>query len=482
MGNGPMHVLIVWPLSYLGRRLTRDLLGHDEVRLRLLVKDARQMNEIAHYDAEIVEGDALDDELLRRVVEGIDVAYYPLRFLGAGSELAELGSEFAHRFLDACIAAGVKRIVYLGFPSSGATGNDFLDTMDAVGKTLCSSPDRIQTVWLRAGLIIGSGSVLFEVLQNLVHKSPVLIIPRWMQTEVSVIGVADLLRYLVQAKDEDLQGTLIADIGMQPISVREMLQTTSRVMGLKRLFVPIPLEARRLFSVILMLTSPFSYAISSLLIRVLQTAQRAPATVQQQASHCFRGIAPIPFETAVERAIDAIGRGQVLSRWTDSLAGISYADDEQELNSSLFRDIKTQSFGDTAKHKIFQAVTSIGGRRGWFSFDILWRIRGILDKLSGGFGTSVGRRVESELRVGDLLDVWRVVDLQEDRRLLLEAQMKVFGRAWLEFRIEGNTLIQTAYHYPRGLMGRLYWYAMLPFHAFIFKDMLESIIKRARTL
>jgi uncharacterized protein YbjT (DUF2867 family) len=483
MGDRHVNVLVAWPGSYIGRRLTRDLLGHDDLRIRLLVKDARWVNEFAHHAVEIVEGDALNDEALRRAVTGIDVAYFPVRFLGTDRKFGEVSRAFAQSFKDSCIEAGVKRIVYLGFPDRGETGNEFLDTMEDVGMILCSSPERIQTVWLRAGFVIGSGSVLFEVLRNLVQKSPILIVPRWMETKVSTIGIADLLKYLVLAIDVDAQESIVVDIGLHPISVREMLLVTSRVMGLKRVIVTLPVEARRLSSLVLMFSSPLSFAVASLFIRILQTVKRAStSTVQANAPRYFQGISPLPFEVAVEKAIDAIMREQVFSRWTDSLTGISYAEDERDLSKSVFRDSKTKCFGDTPKHKIFRAIVSIGGRRGWFSFDILWRVRGFLDKLSGGFGTSVGRRVESELRVGDLLDVWKVVDIQEDRRLLLEAQMKVFGKAWLEFRIEGDNLVQTAYHYPRGLMGRFYWYSMLPFHAFIFRDMIESIIQRARTL
>lgn len=483
MGNRQMNVLVAWPGSYIGRRLTRELLEHDDVHIRLLVKDARRVSEFRHHFLQVMEGDALNDEALRRATMEIDVAYFPVRFLGTDREFGKFSRAFAQRFRDACIEARVKRIVYLGVPGMGNTGNEFVDTTEDVGRILSSYPEKIQTVWLRAGFVIGSGSVLFEVLQNLVQKSPILIVPRWMETKVSFIGMADLLKYLVQAKDVDVRGPFVVDIGLQSMSVREMLLVTSQVMGLKRIFVSIPVEAHWLSSLVLMLMSPFSFALSSLFIRILQMAERAPIhTVQGNAPHYFQGISPTPFETAVEKAIDAIGRERVFSRWTDSLAGLSSAEGEQELSRSLFRDIKTKSFGDTPKHKIFLAVTSIGGRQGWFSFDILWRIRGLLDKLSGGFGASVGRRVESELRVGDLLDVWKVVDLQEDQRLLLEAHMKVFGRAWLEFRIEGDTLVQTAYHYPRGLMGRFYWYSMLPFHVFIFKDMIESIIQRARTL
>lgn len=483
MVDGQLKVLVVWPGSYVGRRLTREFLGHMDVRLRLLVKDARQMSEVVHGDVEVVEGDALHDELLARAVEGINVAYFPLRFLGTDSHFGELSRAFAQKFLDACVAAGVKRIIYLGFPSMGSTGNEFVDTMDDVGRILSSEPRMIETVCLKAGFVIGSGSILFEVLRNLVQKSPILVIPRWMETKVSTIGIADLLKYLVLARNCDMRGSKVVDIGLHTMSVREMLVATARVMGLTRIVVPIPFEARRLSSIILMLTSPFPFSLASLLIGILKTGTREqiPKTLKNEPRR-FQGISPIPFEMAIERAIDAIAREQVLSRWTDSVAGISYADDEQELGKSVFRDIKTRHFGDTHVQKIFQAVTSIGGQRGWFSFDILWRIRGFLDKMTGGFGTSVGRRGESELRIGDLLDVWKVVDLQENRRLLLEAQMKVFGRAWLEFRIEGSTLTQTAYHYPKGLMGRVYWYAMLPFHAFIFKDMIESIVQRARSL
>jgi uncharacterized protein YbjT (DUF2867 family) len=483
MSNREIAVLVAWPGSYIGRRLTQDLLRYKDVRVRVLVKDARWASALAHHAAEVAEGDILDDTALKRAALGIDVAYFPLRYLGTDVDFGEFSRVFAERFRDACIEAGVKRIIYLGTLSVEDTENEVINSMEDVGRILSAYPEKIQTVWLRAGFVIGSGSMLSEVLRNLVQKSPVMIVPRWMETKVSFVGIADLLKYLVRAKDVDVQGTFVVDIGLQAMSIREMLLVTSRVMGLKRVFVPIPVEARWLFSLVLTLTSPFSFALSSLFIRILQKVERRPNhIIEENTPYYFQGMSPTPFQTVIAEAVDAIGREQVLSRWTDSLVGLSSAGGEHELEKSLFRDIKARSFGDTPKHKIFLAITSIGGRQGWFSFDILWRIRGFLDKLSGGLGASVGRRVQSELRVGDLLDVWRVVDIQEDRRLLLEAHMNVFGKGWLEFRIEGNTLIQTAYHYPRGIMGRLYWYSMLPFHTFIFDDMIEGIIHRARTL
>jgi len=199
----------------------------------------------------------------------------------------------------------------------------------------------------------------------------------------------------------------------------------------------------------------------------------------ETAKSLFPEVSPAPFHVAVARAIEAIEDEEVISRWTDSIGTVSRSNPDEEISRSMFRDTRQESFGEIPPQKIFRAVKSIGGDHGWFRFDLLWRIRGVMDKLAGGFGDSVGRRTESNLRVGDILDVWRVIDLRENRRLLLEAHMKVAGKAWLEFRIEGDTLVQTAYHYPKGLLGRLYWYSMLPFHAFIFPDMIRSIIRQA---
>ena len=481
MKSTQSQILIAWPGSYIGRRLTRKLIERDDVLLRLLTPDARRLSEFKHLSVEIVEGDAFDEKVLARALHGIQVAYFPIRILGTDRDFGSLSRKLAEKFRDACLREGVPQIVYLGMLGERNSGNEFMDTMDDVGTILSSCPDRIRTVWLRTGFVLGSGSILFEILRNLVQKSPVLLIPRWMDVKVSTIGIANLVDYLVRAKD--VASSIVADVGLPPLNIREMLDVTSRAMGFKRLFVSVPFNFRRSTSCILMLTTPFSYSLASFVIRIMQSGNQGSCpTVPNVLPSDFRDISLIPFVNAIERTIAAIESEQVYSRWTDSLAGISYEGAEQDLARSVFHDSKTMDFGEISPGKIFRAVTSIGGRQGWFSFDILWRIRGLMDKFAGGFGTSVGRRVESELRIGDLLDVWKVVDLQDNRRLLLEAQMKVFGKAWLEFRIEGNTLTQTAYHDPKGLIGRLYWYSMLPFHAFIFQDMIESIVRRAREM
>jgi uncharacterized protein YbjT (DUF2867 family) len=479
--NRRMNVLLVRPESYLGVRLTQRLLGSENVRLRLLVQDVRRVSVSAREGVDIVEGDIFDKNLLARAFEGIDVAYFPIRFFGTDKKFIELSQTFANQFLDACIRARVKRIVYLGVPVPKTAGIAWTDSAARIGEIVSSCPEKIRTVWFRAGFVVGSGSALFEVLRNLIQKSPVLLIPQWMGKKINPIGVDVLLEYLVRAKDIELKENIIADIGMPAMSFREMLTVSSGVMGLKRFLIPLPVRAYGIFRLLLVLLTPLSFSLASVFTRMLDSEESLLSdTGNRNAREYFPGISTGTFRETVGRAVKAVEKEQVISRWTDSLAGISYSDDEYDMSRSVYRDVKKKSFGDIPPQNIFRSVKAIGGRRGWFTFDFLWRVRGLMDKFMGGFGTSLGKRVDSDVRVGDMVDVWKVVDLKEDRRLLLEAQMKVFGKAWLEFIIDGNTLIQTAYHYPKGLMGRLYWYSMLPFHVFIFTDMINSILRRAR--
>jgi uncharacterized protein YbjT (DUF2867 family) len=478
--TGTIRVLLPGPTSYLGRRLMHKLLDRPGIRLRVLVMDRRSLGDAAAAVPEIVEGDPLDPEVLRRATEGIDVAFYPVRFVGADAEFEQRRKVFPELYRDTCIRSGVDRVIFLGAYRRKAAEGDPLKAMVDIGEILGARPDRIRTLWFRAGLILGSGSLLFEALRHLAHKAPVLPTPRWMEPEFTVIGVRDVLDYLIRAIHVPLDRSVEVEIGLPPRSFRDMLSETARVMGLRRIFLPVPVAARRLSPVVLMLLTPFSVRLSTRFLQILETVGKTDGVLSTAAAErFFPEIAPAPFDVAVARAVEAIEQEEVISRWTDSIGTVSRADPDEEISRSVYRDVRREEFGDIPPRKIFRAVKSIGGGHGWFRFDLLWRIRGLMDKFAGGFGTSVGRRTETNLRVGDILDVWKVIDLGENRRLLLEAHMKVAGKAWLEFRIEGHTLIQTAYHYPKGLLGRLYWYSMVPFHAFIFRDMIRSIIREA---
>ena len=479
-GDGKVSVLLAAPTSYLGRRLMRKLLTKPEIRLRVLVADRRNLGGFPGAAPEIVVGDIFDDGVLRRAAEGIDAAYFPVRFVGTDPEFDRRVKVFAEKFRDACAAEGVGRILFLGVFTRSQAGSKSVQSMIDVGEILSARPERIPTVWLRAGFILGSGSLLFEVLSNLVRKFPILPTPRWMETRISVIGAGDLQEYLIQAITIPLTGNIEVEIGLPPRSLREMLIATARVMGLSRVFFRVPIDAKQLSPTVLMLLTPFSAPLSAMFIKMIVAAGKTHRDIpQENARRLFPGITPVSFEEIVSRAVEAIRQEGVVSRWTDSINPVASSREEDRISRAVFRDVRRERFGTVPPEKIFRAVKSIGGKKGWFSFNVLWRIRGAMDKLVGGYGVSVGRREEEELRVGDILDVWRVIDLREGDRLLLKAQMKVAGEAWLEFRIEGDTLVQTAYHYPEGLTGRLYWYAMVPFHAFIFRDMVRSIVQRA---
>lgn len=475
-----MKVLLVGATSYVGRRLKNRLLDEKDVSLRLLLPDVRLMSSSTRERAEIILGNIHDDDAVRKAADGIDVAYYPIRFFGAAWEAEEFDRETVKRFRDICIQAGVKRLVYAGLRVAEHSSAGMLGHAAEAGKILSASPEKIQTVWLRAGVLLGAGSVMFELVRNIVQKIPLIVSARWMDAKMNFVETDELVEYLVQVKDLAAKGNLIIDIGLEQMSFREMLTEAAHVMGLRRAFIAFPFATNYLSSLLLMLATPLSFRLSSVLIGALESgdielSRAADVTVRKY----FPAVVWVTFNKALEKAIHEIESDRVMSRWVDSLEKISYVSSEEDIARAVFHDIRRMSFGDMSPDRIFRSIKSIGGRKGWFTFDFLWRIRGFLDKLAGGYGTTIGKRAGLDLRVGDMLDVWKVVDLEENRRLLLEAQMKVFGKAWLEFRIEGHTLIQTAHNYPYGILGRLYWYAMVPFHAVIFRDMIRSIIKQA---
>jgi nucleoside-diphosphate-sugar epimerase len=482
-GRGRVRVLLTRPDSYLGLRLMRRLLDDPAVSLRLLTKDSRRIADDAIGRAVIVEGDPLDEGLLAHAAREIDVAYFPTRFLRSDGGDAAENRLFAQRFRDACVREGVGRIVFLGVHGGACERSGALATLSEIGDILAGRPDAIRTVCLRNDYIIGSGSMLFEALRSMARYAPVLLAPRWMDAKPAVTGVGDTLEYMVRAAHLPLDRSIVVDIGLAPANVRELVAMTARAMGLRPLILRIPALGQRGAALLLTLVSPLSWRLASSFIKTMKSILRCgPGGPGEPAERIFPGIEPLSPAQAIGRALLAMDEDRVESRWTDSLPGHIGTDADAGMARAKFRDVRTATFGDIPPDRVFRAITSIGGRQGWFTFDFLWRIRGFLDKLAGGYGISVGRRTSGVLRVGDFLDVWKVVDIQEDRRLLLEAQMKVAGKAWLEFRIEGDTLVQTACHVPEGIPGHLYWYSMVPFHAFIFKDMVQSIVRRAKNM
>ena len=300
-----------------------------------------------------------------------------------------------------------------------------------------------------------------------------MITPKWVNTLCQPSAQKDVIEYLTQAALLKNHHSHVIDIGSEVLSYKQLLLGYAHATGLKRTLIPVPFFSPKLSSYWLTLMTPVPYSIASALIEGL----KSEVLVQNSlATELFPLIKPIPYEEAVRCAIDEIKNEQVISRWSDA-SGAAWETNHSDIANAMYIDRRVIALGTQTPEEVYRAFCSVGGEKGWYGFDWLWRIRGAIDKLVGGYGLSRGRRDPVHLRIGDSIDFWKVVDLQENTRLLLFAQMKLPGIAWLEFRIQEGNFYQTAYFYPHGLAGRLYWYALIPLHFFVFKGMANSLVK-----
>jgi uncharacterized protein YbjT (DUF2867 family) len=472
-----LNILLTGATGYIGRRLQEKLLFDDSVRLRLFVRNSRKVHTASRNRIDLFEGNTLEKKSIMEALKGIDVAYYLIHSMGAGKDFEQLDRRSAQNFLASCVENGVIRIIYLGGLGKKETASKHLRSRIETGEILSSRPDQIQTIWFRAGVIIGSGSASFEIIRNLIQKLPVMVTPRWVGTKTQPIGISDVLEYLYQAKDLDSKKNLTVDIGSERMRFKDMLLRAASVMGLKRAIIPVPVLSPWLSSYWLMLMTPVPFPIARALIDGLKSET---VMGNENALKYFPQIHPLSYEDAIRRAISDIETEQVISRWCDSSSKETCdVQGQDRIESAVFRDRLMYSFADIPLEKVFAAVESIGGDNGWFKYDWLWRLRGFIDIVFAGPGLSRGRRDPHRLRIGDGLDFWKVVDLKPNKRLLLVNQMKVPGKAWLEFSVEGTTLIQTAYYYPKGLWGRIYWYLTKPLHKLVFPDIAKGILEKA---
>lgn len=470
-------VLLTGATGYIGRRLERVLRQREDICLRLLVRNAKKLTARTRSHAAVIEGDSFNHTSLSLALTGCDTAIYLIHSMGTGQDFSQLDRTSAENFHTACLAAGVGKIIYLGGLGNRASASPHLASRIETGEILSQTPDRIRTIWFRAGVIIGSGSTSFEIIRHLVEKLPVMITPRWVNTLTQPIGVDDVLAYLTAALQLHPAQNIQVDIGAPPMSFRQMMSETAAVMGLRRWLLPVPFLSPRLSSYWLTLVTPVPFRVGAALVE----GMRAETLVQNDhARRYFPAISPEPFPLAVQKAVVELENDLVISRWCDSSAGaVCDIMEPASPKQSIFRDVQTVSFVGIPAEQVFAAITSLGGQHGWFSGNLLWQLRGLIDKAVGGYGLNRGRRQASTLRIGDALDFWKVADLVANKRLLLLAQMKLPGKAWLEFDLQNDTLTQTAHFIPHGLLGRWYWYAMLPFHFFIFKDLSRKIVQQA---
>ena len=472
-----MKVLLTGSTGYIGRRLKQKLLEDKNIKLRLLVRNKKSVCEL-EKKVEIIEGDTFNKDALKIAIQDVDTAYYLIHSL-SNENYKDLDKISAQNFLDVAVECGVKRIIYLG--GLGVKNDDTSEHLLSRIETgeILSSNKNVQTIWFRAGVIIGSGSASFEIIRNLTEKLPVMTTPKWVNTIAQPIAIDDVLSYLQEAINLETKENLIVDIGSKALSYKEMMIGTANALGLKRVIIPLPFMSINISSYWLNLFTPVPFSVAKALIEGL----KSEVTIQNDhAKKYFPQIQPISYEDSVRNAIKEIEENQVISRWNDTANGVWEKNSSNEISQALYMDRKEADISHIQAQKVYQAFTSIGGENGWFAFDFLWELRGFIDKMIGGVGLKRGRRSQCDLRISDCLDFWKVVDLKENERLLLYAQMKLPGEAWLEFKIKDNKLIQSAYFYPKGVFGRLYWYSLVPIHYFIFKNMINSIIKKASTL
>ena len=472
-----MKILLTGSTGYIGRRLKQILLNDENIELKLLVRNKKSVSSL-NENTQIIEGDTFNKESLKEALKDVEVAYYLIHSL-SNENYKDLDKISAQNFLDVAAQCGVKRIIYLGgLGVKNENTSEHLLSRIETGEIL-SSNKNVQTIWFRAGVIIGSGSASFEIIRNLTEKLPIMTTPKWVNTKAQPIAVSDVLSYLHNGLYLEKRENLIVDIGSEQLSYKNMMLKTAKVLGLKRILITLPFMSINLSSYWLNLFTPVPFTVAKALIEGL----KSEVIIQNDhAKKYFPNITPISYEQAVKNAIKEIEENQVISRWNDKGDGVWEKNAQNEISKAVFIDRKEVDISNIEASKVYQSFIGIGGVNGWFDFDFLWELRGIIDKLIGGVGLKRGRRSQCDLRISDCLDFWKVVDLQKDERLLLYAQMKVPGEAWLEFKIKDNKLIQSAYFYPKGVFGRLYWYALVPLHYFVFNNMIKSIIKKAKAL
>lgn len=478
-------VLLTGATGYVGGRLLEKL-ERGGRRVRCLSRRPGTLQDRVASTTEVVTGDALKPETLAAAMEGVDTAYYLVHSMGTTGDFAEEDRRAAQNFASAATAAGVRRIIYLGgLGNSDATAGQQLSphlrSRQETGDYLRAHHH--QVIELRASIVIGSGSLSFEMIRALVERLPVMICPKWVKVKAQPIAIEDLLEYLTASLDLPHEVSQVFEIGgPDQASYGEIMQEYARQRGLRRLMIPVPLLTPYLSSLWLGLVTPLYARVGRKLIDSLKN----PTLVSNNlAALTFPGIHPRGMSEAISRALANEDHEFATTRWSDAL---SAGGSPQSWGGTRFGSRLVDSrtlFVPVPPAQAFAPIRRIGGRTGWYYANWLWSIRGFLDLLVGGVGTRRGRRDPETLCVGDTCDFWRVEEYEPDRRLRLAAEMKLPGRAWLEFEVTpapgGSEIRQTALFDPLGLFGLVYWYGISPLHFFVFSGMLRNIARAAKS-
>jgi len=469
-----MKILLTGATGYIGKRLLPVLLeqGHQVI---CCVRDKNRFNPPPYKSAniDVIEVDLLDKESLKNIPAEIDAAYYLVHSMSSSVHYGKLEKKSAVNFREAINRTNAIHVVYLGGIINEHTLSTHLASRKAVEEELSKGPYHFTS--LRAGIIIGSGSASFEIIRDLVEKLPLMIAPKWLQTRCQPIAVRDVITLLSRTPLNKAIYDKHFDIGGPDIlSYKQMLLGFAKVRGLKRRIFTVPVMTPRLSSYWLYFITAISFKLASALV----DSMKVEVICKDNSIFDILNIAATGYDEALRRTFSAIGSEQIISSWKDSLVSGRF---EQNLTSyktvpsfGCFKDKRIRRVTD--RKKTIGRIWRIGGETGWYFANTLWQIRGLLDKLFGGVGLRRGRTNIHHISAGDAIDFWRVLDANpDDGRLLLFAEMKLPGEAWLEFKFDNNMLYQTATFRPKGLWGRIYWYAVFPFHSLIFGGLIKRL-------
>ncbi|MGK5113539.1 MULTISPECIES: SDR family oxidoreductase [unclassified Geodermatophilus] len=482
----PKTCLVTGATGYIGGRLVPELLaaGH---RVRVMTRSPERLRDHPWAgQVEVARADAGDAEAVAAACDGVDVVYYLVHALGAGPAFEETDRRTAQVVAGAAREAGVGRLVYLGgLEPQDEELSPHLRSRAEVARILLESG--VPTVVLRAAVVLGSGSASFEMLRYLTERLPVMVTPRWVHSRIQPIAIRDVLRYLVGCAQLPADVHRCFDIGGPDVmSYAEMMQRFAIVTGLpRRRILPVPLFTPSLSSHWVGLITPVPAGIARPLVESLRnTVVCTEHDIARYVPDPPEGL--LGFEEAARLAVQRVKDAAVVTRWSSASVPGAPSDplptDPDWAGGSLYVDERTRAT-TASPAALWQVVVGIGGDTGWYSFRLAWEVRGLLDRAVGGVGLRRGRRSPRDLYVGEALDFWRVEEIEDGRLLRLRAEMRVPGLAWLEFHVEQDgeqpLLRQTATFKPQGLFGHLYWWALVPFHGFVFGGMLRNICREA---
>ena len=480
----PLHILVTGANGYIGQRLIPVLLQQGHYLYCCVRNKQRFEDEHTHERIHTLEVDFLNPAAGTAFPKHIDAAYFLIHSMSSSGDFEEMELTAARHFLQLTEATACKQIVYLSGIVNEEQLSKHLHSRLAVEHIL--SAGSVPLTVLRAGIIVGSGSASFEIIRDLVEKLPVMITPQWLNTKCQPIAIRNVIQFLAGVLLKQQTYRQQYDIaGPEVLTYKQMLLQFAEVRKLKRWIVTLPVMTPRVSSYWLYFITSTSYALAVNLVNSMKINIIArPNNLARELQ-----IELLSYQSAVQLAFEKIEQDQVLSSWKDSFtssnASQQWMQQAEVPRFGCYRDVKWQALGTDAD-AVLQQIWSIGGEKGWYYANSLWKIRGFLDKLVGGVGLRRGRTNVHDIHPGDALDFWRVLIAdKEHRRLLLFAEMKLPGEAWLEFRIMKRQnqlqLRQTATFRPKGLWGRIYWYSVLPFHYFIFNGMIRNLATQAKT-